>query len=172
MEARHDDGRRPARGPGSGDLPDGDYAWTIGLFTPCDGRLRLEGVEDSSGRIRLGTLRVNDGGRKLVFSPERDTDYRRAAIYMEHVNQAGKIVDFGPERTDGSVLISSEGSAWVARTFPRDRAFSLLMDPGRFGRPAEIRCSGGRAQSVEPVAEGEFWRLPLVGASQYRWDAR
>ena len=91
---------------------------------------------------------------------------------MEHVNERGKMIDFGPVRTDGSVLIEREGSEWVARTFPRDRPFTLLLAASRFGRPAEIRCVGGRARSIEPIAEGAFWRLPLNGASQYRWDAR
>ena len=54
---------------------------------------------------------------------------------MEHVNQQGKIIDFGPVRTDGSVLIERESSEWVARTYPRDRAFTLLLAASRFGQP-------------------------------------
>ncbi len=165
-----EDGPHEIRVPES--LPDGDYAWTIGLFTPVAGRLTLEGVQDGSGRIRLGTLRVGEGGRKLAFSPERATEDRQTALYLEHVNQQGKIIDFGPVQTDGSVLIEREGSQWVARTFPRDRAFTLLLDPSRFGRPTEIGCVGGRSRTTVPVAEGAFWKLPLQGASQYRWDAR
>ena len=153
-------------------LPDGDYAWTIGLFTPVNGRLMLDGVEDGAGRIGLGTLRVSDGGRKLVFFPESKSVDRRSAIYLEHLNQEGKIIDFGPVRTDGSALILRDGSRWVARTFPRDRAFTLLLDASRFGRPVEIRCVGGRARSVTPFSEGGFWKLPLDGASQYQWNAR
>ncbi|MGD0040200.1 MAG: hypothetical protein ABSE84_07275 [Isosphaeraceae bacterium] len=153
-------------------MPDGDYAWTIGLFTPADDRLMLEGVADGSGRIRLGTLRVSEGGRELAFSPEHETGDRRTALYLEHVNQQGKIIDFGPVRTDGSVLIEREGSQWVARTFPRDRAFTLFLDASRFGRPAEIRYVGGRARSTVPIFEGAFWKLPLHGASQYKWNAR
>jgi hypothetical protein len=164
------DGPHELRVPDS--LPDGDYAWTIGLFTPVDGRLELEGVPDGSGRIRLGTLRVSEGGRKLTLSPEHETENRRASLYLEHVNLQGQIIDFGPVRTDGSVLIEREGSQWVARTFPRDRAFTLLLDASRFGSPTEIRCVGGRSRTTVPISEGAYWKLTLEGASQYRWNAR
>jgi hypothetical protein len=90
---------------------------------------------------------------------------------MEHVNQQGKIIDFGPVRTDGSVLIQREGSEWVARTLPRDRPFTLLLAASRFGLPAEIRAVGGRTRTIGQIPEGAFWTLPLSGASQYRWNA-
>ena len=168
-------GRTQADGPHEirvpDNLPDGEYAWTIGLFTPTNGRLVLEGVQDGSGRIRLGTLRVSEGGRRIVFTPAQKTEDQRAALYREHVNQQGKVIDFGPVRTDGSVLIEREGSQWVAHTFPRDRAFTLLLDASRFGRPTEIRCAGGHSRTSVPIAEGAFWKLPLNGASQYQWNA-
>ena len=164
------DGPHEIRVPDS--LPDGDYSWTIGLFTPVDGRLALEGVEDGAGRIRMGTLRVSEGGRKLTLFGEHETGDRRHALYAEHLNQHGKTVDFGLVRTDGSVLLERDGSQWIARTFPRDRAFTLLLDASRFGQPAEIRCEGGQARTVAPIAEGAFWKLPLNAASEYRWSAR
>ena len=74
-------------------------------------------------------LRVSEGGRKLAFSPEHETGDRRTALYLERVNQQGKIIDFGPVRTDGSVLIEREGSQWVARDLsPRP---GLHVAPGR-----------------------------------------
>ena len=88
------------------------------LFTPVDGRLMLEGVAEGSDRIRLGILWVSEGGRKLAFSPEHETGDRRTALYLERVNQQGKIIDFGPVRTDGSVLVERKGSQWVAGPFP------------------------------------------------------
>ena len=105
-------------------------------------------------------------------SPSMNRAIGAAAIYLEHLNLQGKLIDFGPVRTDGSVLIEREGSQWVARTFPRDRAFTLLLHASRFGRPTEIHCVGGRTRSAQPVAEGGFWKLPLNGATHYQWDAR
>jgi len=154
------------------DLADGEYAWTIGLFTPTEGRVSLEGAADGSGRIRLGTLQVSRGGLRITFIPERDPGDRRSAIYQEHLNQRGKVVDFGRVRTNGSVLIERAGSQWVARTFPRDREFTLLLSTARFGRPSEIHCVGDRSRVVAPAPEGTFWRLPVSGASEYRWDAQ
>jgi Family of unknown function (DUF5696) len=150
-------------------LPAGDYIWTIGLFTPRDGRVSLEGAQDGAGRVRLGTLRVKNGA--LSFLPERDRGARHAALYQEHLNPQGSIIDFGPLRTNGSMLIEREGAQWVARTFPRDRAFTVLLSPSRFGQPRLVKCAGGHSREVVPVADGSFWRLPLNGASEYRWDA-
>ncbi len=151
------DGPHEIRVPDS--LPDGDYSWTIGLFTQVDGRLALEGVEDGAGRIRLGTLRVSEGGRKLTVLREHQAGDRRNALYAEHLNQQGKTIDFGLVRTDGSVLLERDGSQWRARTFPRDRAFTLLLDARRFGQPTEVRSEGGRARRSHPspqVRSGSF----------------
>ena len=120
----------------------------------------------------LGTLRVSEGGRKLRVLREHEAGDRRNALYAEHLNQQGKTIDFGPVRTDGSVLLERDGSQWGARTFPRDRAFTLLLDARRFGQPTEIRSEGGRARSVTPIAAGTFWKIPLNGATQYQWNAR
>jgi hypothetical protein len=153
-------------------LPDGDYSWTIGLHRPTEGRLILEGVTDGSGRIRLGTLRLSEQGGKLSFVPERESIDSRKALYLENVNRDGTVIDFGSVRTDGSVLCEREGSEWVARTFPRDRAFALLLSSIRFGQPSEIRSPGGRSRSTNAIPEGSFWKLPLNGAGEYRWAAQ
>jgi hypothetical protein len=153
-------------------LPDGDYSWTIGLHRPAEDRLMLEGVVDESRRIRLGTLRLGDEGRKLSFVPERESGYRRESLYLENVNQEGTVIDFGLVRTDGSVLCEREGSEWVVRTFPRDRAFMLLLSSSRFGQPTEIHSVGGHSRLTKAIPEGAFWKLPLNGAGEYRWDAQ
>jgi hypothetical protein len=153
-------------------LPDGDYSWTIGLHRPTEGRLTLEGVADESGRIRLGTLRLGGEGRKLSFVPERESSDPREALYLQNVNPEGTVIDFGSVRTDGSVLCEREGSEWVVRPFPRERAFTLLLSSSRFGQPSEIRSVGGRSRSTKAIPEGAFWKLPLNDAGQYRWDAQ
>ena len=171
--SRWSPGRTVKDGPHSLTIPaslaDGDYAWTIGLYTPLDGRVSLEGLQDGAGRVRLGTLRVKNGA--LSFLPERDRGERYAGLYQEHLNQRGSVINFGSLQTNGSVLIEREGVQWVARTFPRDRAFTVLLSTRRFGRPSQVQCTGGHSRVAVPVTEGSFWRLPLGGAAEYRWEA-
>ncbi len=52
------------------DLADGDYAWYIGLYLPGGERLWLTGPDDGSARIRLGVLKVRDGGKNITFERE------------------------------------------------------------------------------------------------------
>ncbi len=152
-------------------LPDGDYTWTIGLFAPGESRLSLEGPDDGTNRIVLGTLNVRNSGRSLSFSPAHATGSDQAAIYQEHLNQQGKIVDFGAIQTDGSVVIDREGSDWVARTFPRDRSFTVLLESSQFGIPTEVKAEGGATTHIAPIVQGRRWRSTLNGARTYRWRA-
>ncbi len=155
------------------DLPDGDYVWSIGLFAPDEGRrLNLEGVDDGTGRIRLGRLQVREGGKTITFEPERAAGDARLMLYQAHLNTTGKVVDFGAIRTNGSVHVWREGADWVAQTLPRDADFALEFRADRFGSPARVRCLGGKAAEVEPERRAGWWRLPLNGAREYRWPAR
>ena len=153
-------------------VPDGDYEWTIGLFTQGSGRLALEGPTDRHGRILLGVLRLRDQGRSVTFEPEKRTGDDRLKLYSTDLKLAGKTVDFGTVLTDGSVSVKREGSDWVLRALPRDRAFLVELDSKRFGRPSKVRAVGGKTTVVTTVSHGKRWRLPLNGARQYRWAAR
>ena len=68
--------------------------------------------------------------------PRAKPAIRERRLYLEHLNPHSRVIDFGPVRTDGSVLIEREGSQWSMRTYPRDRAFTLLLDASRFGQPS------------------------------------
>lgn len=152
------------------DVPDGDYAWSIGLFPRGGGaRLAIEGHDDGHGRIVLGTLRVRDGGRTLSFEPERRTGAERTALYTERLNTDGRAVDFGPVVTDGSVLVEREGNEWVMRLLPRDRPFRVELAAARFGSPRALRSVGGAQASVATRRQGNRWTFTPNGARQYRW---
>ncbi len=153
------------------DLPDGDYAWTIGLHAPAAGRAALEGPVDRTGRNLLGTLHVRDAGGSLTFTPEAGAGPDRLAVSLANLNRENKVVDFGPIRTDGGVAIVRDGADWVAWTFPRDRPFTLILDSTRFGKPREVRSEGGAAGFQTPRFDGRWWRLKPNGARLYRWPA-
>jgi len=133
------------------DVMPGDYPWTIGLFAPDEGRLTLRGQSDAHSRIILGTLHVAATG--LTFTPAPPEAVRTTAP----VNYAGRVLDFGSVRTNGSVFLQRIGQEWTLRPFPRDRPFTLSLSASRFGHPAS-----------RPVISG-WWRLPLTGAKVYRW---
>lgn len=151
-------------------VEDGDYSWRIGLFLPTgNARVPLLGVSDGDRRIILGTLSIRDHGQTLTFTPSAETP--DAPADNQRVNVHGAVIDFGPLRTDGSVALCREGDDWVLRPYPRDRAFTLELQTRRFSMPTEIRSENGATPTVTPTRHGNHWRLPLNGASTYRWPA-
>lgn len=152
------------------DAPDGDYQWMAGLFLDSGPRLPLVGG-DGESRVHLGVLHVRDGGRALTFDADAGAG-QVAALYARNVNEPGAVIDFGPLRTDGSVLIRRSGDAWVLQTMPRERAFTIMLDGARFGLPASVKCRGGAQTAVTPEAtDGGWWLLPMNGAEAYSWPA-
>jgi len=149
-----------------GDLPAGDYLWTIGLYPPAGGgRLPLQGRRDNENRVLLGTLHVT--AQEVSFTPEPPTP-----LSTEPINTAGKVLDFGPIRTDGSVWIHRDGPDWVLQPLPRDRAFTLELSATRFPMPATVRTIGGGPSRLTPIRSGAWWRLLLhPGVREYRWAA-
>jgi hypothetical protein len=155
-----------------GSLPDGDYDWLIGLFDGGgDGqRVPLQGVDDGTLRIRLGALHLANAGMGVTFTAETNMPvFDPAAWYGQHLNTSNNVVDFGSARTDGSVWLHREGNVWVLKTWPRERNFTLEFDRNCFAQPATVQCVGGTASEAIPVQTGSRWRLPLNGATEYRW---
>lgn len=151
------------------DLPDGDYTWNIGLHLPSEGRLALSGVNDGTNRIRLGVLKVRDKGNSIRF--EREGAPEPLTVFREGGADPFLPVDFGPIRTDGSVFVRRDGGDWVLRAWPRDADRVVELSEKRFPMPKIITCVGGPAPTVTPKLTGSFWRLPLCGAKEYRWNA-
>ena len=150
-------------------LSDGDYGVRIGLFLSEVGRLVLRGHNDGQNGIRLGTLHVRDGGQKITFETEAAAKDENDDIYQHRLNLAGKVLDFGDVRTDGSLLVRREAGEWVLRALPRDGDFVVELSASRFGRPASVRCVEGSAPAVTPQTQGDWWRLKLNGAREYHW---
>jgi hypothetical protein len=152
------------------DAADGDYECTIGLHSG-GARASLLGPKDRNGRVRLGTLQVREEGRSLRFVPVAEGPDPQDAALHRNLNTQRKVIDFGPLRTNGSVLVRREGGDWVLRAMPRDRAFEVWLRAAEFGAPSRVRAEGGSDSEVRPERQGGFWRLPLNGAARYRWPA-
>ena len=150
-------------------LPDGDYVMHIGLFLPESGRLTMQGHNDGQGRIRAGTFHVREGGRSIKYETESSAGNLNEDLYQHHLNLAGKVLDFGDVRTDGSVLVRREAGGWILQSLPRTRDFFIELNAARFGSPSSIRCVDGASPTITPVAHEGWWRLKLNGAREYHW---
>jgi hypothetical protein len=150
-------------------LPDGDYGLRIGLYLPDTGRLTLLGRNDGHDRIRAGILHVRDSGQHVSFEPELPVANDADDLYQHRLNLSNKVLDFGDVRTDGSILVRRENGEWVLRALPRTGNFFIELSAARFGQPLSIRCVDGSAQTLTPQIHGNWWRLKLDGAQEYRW---
>jgi hypothetical protein len=153
-------------------LADGNYDWLIGLFdaTGDGGRVHLQGIDEGSSRIRLGVLHVTNAGKVLTFTAETNTpSFDPTLWYNQHLNNANQVVDFGALRTDGSAWLRLDGNVWKLKTWRRERNFTLELARSRFDPPVQVQAAGGKTPLVTPVEAGDFWRLPLNGAKEYRW---
>lgn len=152
-------------------ISDGDYQWTIGLYAPGGGgRVNLEGEVDRHGRNLLGVLQIRDGGKTIRFVPESSTGEQRLALYRSHLNEEGKVVDFGAVRTNGSVLIRRQGRGWSLIAYPRDGDFVIDLSTSRFPMPERVQCVDGDVPVRQPMRQGNWWRLRLSGARTYYWE--
>jgi hypothetical protein len=151
---------------------DGDYGWYIGLYTLTSGnRVPLLGVDDGRGRIRLGTLRVRDGGRSITLVSDPLRESNRLGWYSANLNPKDSLVDFGPLRTDGSVLLKRQGQDWVLLTMPTAVPFVVELSESRFGRPSAVRSRASAAPKVAGARGKGWWRLAVTGSQEYRWAA-
>ena len=132
--------------------------------------MNLEGEIDRHGRNLLGVLQIRDGGRTIRFVPESSTGEQRLALYRSHLNEEGKVVDFGAVRTNGSVLIRRQGRGWSLIAYPREGDFVIDLNASRFPMPQRVRCVDGDVPSIQPVRQGGWWRLRLSGARMYSWE--
>jgi hypothetical protein len=150
------------------DLADGDYGVRVGLFQANLGRLSLAGRDNGESRIQVGTLRVRRGGQEISFVSE--TASTNDDIYQRDLNAVAKTLDFGDVRTSGSILVRREGGEWVLRALPRGGDFTVEVRGARFGHPPSVRCVDGTSSTLPIDSEGDWWRLKLNGAREYRWQ--
>ena len=161
-------GQTIADGPNSlvlsSSVPDGTYSVRVGLFDPSSGeRIQLAGQNDGDRRYIVGSIQVSQSGSKIEFTQagSQPNDPR--------LNAAGSVVAFPSAQTDGMFSLVQEKGSWVLHPFPRFRNFTVLIKADRIPMPASVQTTGGLTSTVIPIRRGEYWQLPLNGASAYTW---
>ncbi len=145
-------------------VPDGKDSIRMGLYDPNTGnRVHLAGIDDGTERYIVGYLIISQGGNVMNLEPPpvEEDDPR--------LNAAGSVVNFGSIQTDGMVSVDQENGQWVLRSFPRNRAVTVLLDSSRFPVPVTVQAVGGNVQQVMPISQGQYWQLPMVNAKTYAW---
>ncbi|HUT34526.1 MAG TPA: DUF5696 domain-containing protein [Planctomycetota bacterium] len=118
------------------------YDIVIGLYRRDAPRVALRGTDIGQHRILIGRLAVErDGGRikslkLLPVDDVREAQQAKRRLFDERMNTAGKLVDFGKVRTDGSFKLYKRQGALTLLPYPRDREFAIELDiatlaPGR-----------------------------------------
>ena len=111
--------------------PQTEVAIRFGLFRPePDGRrLPMLVPMDSSGRVRGGTIRLQNGN--FEWSPE-PPDPAVAAL-TRRLNMSGKLVDFGAAATNGAFRLLHGSTHWQLIPLPGSAAFNVELRLDQLG---------------------------------------
>lgn len=110
------------------------YAIVAGLYD-SKGRVALKGPVAGERAYLLGELRVTRRDGQIVNVELADFEEavkRYAAVradFSAHTNPPGTMVDFGVIATDGSVKINLAQDGLTVFPYPRDREFTVVIDP-------------------------------------------
>ena len=176
-------GRYPSRAiasaPQSG-WPSGRLELRAGWFDPRSGRrLPLVGVDDGTGRIRIGVLELTAKDGTLVelkWSPVRAEE----DPYLKRLNPTCREINFGAVMTAGGCRLTPEGqrllvtplpesgsTPWTIRIrwpnlpwqLPLPKQAIAIRHDGTRGQPQPIRISG---DFVEIICEPEVFGYELI----------
>lgn len=139
------------------DTPAGTYAVRYGAWNPRTferlpiAGLPLDNVKRGKGGL-LKVVRENDKISKVSWQPENE----RKNLKREHllgINHAGKAVDFGGIKTDGSFRFKD----WTITPLPNTMAFSAEIDIAEFGAAG---CKVDRVEAIDPekTAQPPTWK--------------
>ncbi len=145
-------------------VPAGDYHIRVGIWFPAGGRrLLLLGNSDDGRRVLVGNLQVLPDG-SVTFN-KRGTRSTSLVDNVTDTNQDGKVIDFGPVRTNGSILALKQANGnWIIHPFPRTRPFKVGILPAALGiKAGHVRLlgMGAKGQIVENLSTTRQgpWRI-------------
>lgn len=168
------------------DAPWDRYAIVTGLYD-AQGRVALKGPVAGDRAYLLGELEVTQEDGKITnvkLSNYDDAVKRWAAVradFSAHTNPPGTMVDFGVIATDGSVKVNLAPGGLTVFPYPRDREFTVRIDPGQAVPNATIdlarvqvrALAAGTAEDMGAVphriANGRvIFRVGQPGAGRFR----
>jgi len=132
------------------------YDILVGLYRREAGRVALRGLSVGQNRILVGRIGVERDGNRvkaLKLLPTDDVRGRQLAarrLFDERMNTAGKLIDFGKVRTDGSFKLYKRKGAFTLLPYPRERDFAIELDlstlaPGAKEARIEAFDAGGKS---------------------------
>ena len=136
----------------------GTYRVRYGAWNPKGGpRLSLGGAPtDGRRRIEGGMIEVARSGGKIsgvTWKPEGPSDEATARDRLLGVNRAGREVQFGGVKSDGSFRFAD----WTITPLPDSDAFTAEIDLAAFGAAGRV-VAGVDAVDPEKGAAAPTWR--------------
>jgi hypothetical protein len=147
-------------------MADGVYDVRVGLYQGSQ-RAFLFGNNDGTQRYTVGKITIANNGTNISFAPVstsiNNPDPR--------LNSAGSVVDFGPVRTDGMVMlrqITNSGSNTLQLSaYPRSRDVVVQFNPHSVATPASLTCDNG--DILTPTLTQGYWQVDLRGRKYCSW---
>jgi hypothetical protein len=139
------------------------YDIAVGLYRRDGPRLALRGTASGSHRILIGRLAVEREGnrvkslRLLPIGEVRERQEARRRLFDERMNTAGKLVDFGKARTDGSFKLYKRGLSLFVLPYPRETTFTIdlavaQLAPGASPAAARVEAIDAQGERIGAVA--------------------
>jgi uncharacterized protein DUF5696 len=148
-------------------MADGVYDVRVGLYQGSQ-RAFLFGNNDGGQRYTVGQITIANQGKNISFAPVgisiNDLDPR--------LNSAGSVVDFGPVRTDGMVMLRQITNAGAntlqLSSYPRSRDVVVQFRTTSVAAPGSLTCDNGDV--LTPTLTQAYWQVDLRGHKYCSWD--
>lgn len=147
-------------------MADGVYEVRAGLYQGSQ-RALLFGNDDGNRRYTVGKITIANQGTTISFAP--------VAININNpdprLNSAGSVIDFGPVRTDGMVMVqqitNAASQTLQLSSYPRSRDVVVQFNATSIAAPASLTCDNGDV--LTPTLTSGYWQVDLRGRKYCSW---
>lgn len=147
-------------------MADGVYDVRVGLYQGSK-RAVLFGNNDGRQRYTVGKLTIANQGNNISYAPVAVT----ISSPDPRLNSAGSVVDFGPVRTDGMVMLqqitNSGGNTLQLSSYPRSRDVVVQFRSTSVAAPGSLTCDNGDV--LTPTVTSGYWQVDLRGHRYCSW---
>lgn len=104
-----------------------EFEIRVGLWSPKTGaRVRLEGWDDGTARIRLGKIKLEGSGEDIKDISWTPLEEKEDPV-LARLNPQGKMIDFGGITTNGSARLAKEGDTLLITPLPYSPQFEMRI---------------------------------------------